>query len=339
MDKIRIALIGYGYWGPNLLRNALGQPRFDVRCVAERDAARRDKLAAAYPDIALESDGLTAIARDDVDAVIIASPADTHFMLAKAALEQGKHVLAEKPMTTTVADGEALAELAEARGCVLMTDHTFLFTPSVRMIKSLYDDGKLGRLSYVDSTRINLGLFNMEANVLWDLAVHDLAILDFILNEEPVHMTVSSHAHLTEESPDLVHLTTYYPSGTMAHFNLSWLSPVKLRRMVFGGDEQMLIWDDLNNDEKIKIYNSGIKLREESQRHVATAEYRIGDISVPRVPTGEALAGVAAHFAAVIDGREESIMDGRRAVRIIRILERAQALLDENRRQIAAAKQ
>lgn len=336
---IRVGLIGYGYWGPNLLRNLMASPEFEVTAVADGDPERRAVAARQCPSAVALSTGADLVSRDDIDAVVIATPVASHFPLAQAALRSGKHVLVEKPMCSTAAEGDELVALAAARSCTLMIDHTFLFTGAVQMLNQLCRSGEIGRVSYYDSMRVNLGLFQPDVNVMWDLAPHDLSIMDFLLNEEPADIEVSGYCHVNPGVPDIVYLTLHFPSDMVAHFNLSWMSPVKVRRTAIGGSKKMVVWDDLNPEEKVKIYNSGVEFQPEEERRQIMPEYRIGDVLSPRVSRREALQGVVAHFSAVIGGRETSIMDGDRGLRVVRVLERAQKILDHRLPEIAALRQ
>lgn len=330
---IRIGLIGFGYWGPNLLRNFSATPGLAVTAVAD---ARSERLARLDPSIRRAADPFDLIGDPEIDAIAVATPVATHFPLAAAAIRAGKHVLVEKPMTASVAEAEELVALAERHGVTLMVDHTFLFNASVRHIRDMVGRGELGEVSYIDSLRVNLGLFQPDVNVLWDLAPHDLSIIDFILGEEPIHIEAGGHCHVNPHLPDIAYLTLHFPGNAVAHLNLSWMSPIKVRRMAIGGTRQMLVWDDLNMEEKVKIYACGIEFQPEEQRSVIIPEYRIGDILSPRLPKTEPLAGVAAHFAAVIAGREESAMNGVHGLRVVSTLERAQAVLDRNLGEVAA---
>lgn len=330
---LRIGLIGFGYWGPNLLRNFNATPGLKVTAVAD---AKADRLARLDPSIRRTSDAYDLIRDPDIDAVAVATPVATHFPFAAAAIRAGKHVLVEKPMTASVAEAEELTALAERHGVTLMVDHTFLFNASVRHIRDMVRAGALGEVSYIDSLRVNLGLFQPDVNVLWDLAPHDLSIIDFILGEEPLHIDAGGHCHVNPHLPDIAYLTLHFPSNAVAHLNLSWMSPIKVRRMAIGGTKQMLVWDDLNMEEKVKIYACGIEFQPEDQRSVIIPEYRIGDILSPRLPKAEPLAGVATHFAAVVAGREASVMSGRHGLRVVRTLEKAQTALDRNLREVAA---
>lgn len=332
---IKVGLIGYGYWGPNLLRNFATNPAFEVVAVADASPARRAEVRRWSPTAGLFERGEEVIALPETDAVVIATPVATHFELARQALESGKHVLVEKPICATSEEARELVRLAEAKGRVLMVDHTFLFTGAVQNIRKMIERGDLGRISYIDSMRVNLGLFQPDVNVLWDLGPHDLSIIDHLLGEEPLHVEASGYCHVNSHLPDIAYLTMHYPSRIVVHLNLSWMSPVKVRRLAIGGSARMLVWDDLNSEEKIKIYNSGIDFQPQEERDVVVPEYRIGDIFSPRVPLREALAGVVEHFAKVIAGEERSIMDGQSGVRIVSMLEAAQKALDTSLAQVS----
>jgi predicted dehydrogenase len=320
---IGCALIGFGYWGPNLLRNLQQSPRFDVLAVVDQSSERLASLEGRYPGMALLTDVAEVLADPRIGAVVIATPVATHYALAHAALLAGKHVLVEKPMCATSAEGESLVEAADVAGRVLMVDHTFLMSSAVQAIRTLHVDGELGRISYYDVMRVNLGLFQPDVSVLWDLGAHDLSIMDFILDEEPIHVEAQGYAHVNRGVADIAFVTLHFASDVVAHFNLSWVSPVKMRRTAIGGDKKMLVWDDLNADERIKIYNSGITAQPDALRNFLLPQYRIGDVFSPRLDNREALAGVADHFADVIEGAAESVMDGRRGLRVVRTLERA----------------
>ncbi len=245
-------------------------------------------------------------------------------------METKKHVLVEKPICASVAEAEELVELARRNGVTLMVDHTYLFTGAVQWIRKTCQSGDLGKISYVDSIRVNLGLFQPDVNVLWDLAPHDLSIIDHILGEEPIFIDATGYCHVNPHLPDVAYLTLHFRSDAVAHLNLSWMSPFKERRLAIGGSKKMLVWNDLNREEKIKLYSTGIEFQPEDQRSVIIPEYRVGDIYSPRIPNHEALAAAIEHFANVISGREQSIMDGNHALRVVRMLEAAQASLDES---------
>ncbi len=320
---LRIGVAGYGYWGPNLVRNFAATPGIDVVGVADLREAAREKVKATYPAIATFEDPSELMKLPDVDAVVIATPVATHHQLAALALDHGKHVLVEKPIARTSAEAEDLVARAKKADRVLMVDHTFLFTGAVQSIAKIARSGDLGRICYFDSMRVNLGLFQPDVNCLWDLAPHDLSIIDYLVDDEIVDLEVSGYCHVDPKRPDMVFLTLHLANNAVAHFNMSWMSPVKVRRFTIGGTSKMLIWDDLDQDQKIKIYDHGIDFQPEDQRSAIIPEYRIGDIYSPRVSRTEALAGVAGHFAGVIAGKETSKMDGEKGLKVVRILELA----------------
>ena len=326
----KIGLIGLGYWGTRLFRNFSSSPDFQLAAVADLSAPRRASVQgqAATTRIVASADEL--LEDQAIDAIAIATPVASHFDLARRAILAGKHVLVEKPMCATVAQAQELVELARRQGVVLMVDHTFLFTGAVQRIAETVRAGELGRMCYYDSMRVNLGLFQPDVNVLWDLAPHDLSIIDHLIDEEPIQIEASGYCHLNERLPDIVYLTLHYASAMIAHLNLSWMSPVKVRRIAIGGTDKMIVWDDLDNEEKVKIFNSGIQVQSEDQRQVIIPGYRIGDIYSPRLANREALASVIEHFSHVIGGKTTSIMSGEHGLRIVRILEAAQGILDQN---------
>lgn len=334
---ITVGLIGYGYWGTNLLRNLQTSRRFEVKAVAERAPARLDLVKSLAPAVACHESAEELLERRDVDAVLVATPVASHFPLARRAIEGGKHVLIEKPMCGSTAECEELIALAAERKVALMVDHTFLFTGPVQKLRELSASGALGKVSYYDSLRVNLGLFQPDINVLWDLAPHDFSILDYVLGVEPVHVEATGYCHVNPHLPDIAYVTIHCTSGVIAHFNLSWMSPAKVRRIAIGGDRQMVVWDDLDRNEKIRIYDSGIRYRPESERITIIPQYRIGDIYAPRIPNVEALAGVVRHFADVIEGRAAPIMGGEHGLRVVRMLEAAQASLDASLARVARA--
>jgi predicted dehydrogenase len=332
---IRIALIGYGYWGPKLLRNFMANPCFEVVALAERIEEARNLAARVAPHLRFYEDAEDVLSLADVDAIVIAAPVAAHYPMTRRALLNGKHVLVEKPISATVAEAEELTALAARVNRVLMVDHTFLFTGAVQTIKRTVEAGRLGKICYFDAMRVNLGLFQTDVNCLWDLAPHDLSIIDYLTDDRVVGIDVTGYCHVNPTLPDMVYMTLHYARDMVAHFNLSWMSPMKVRRFVIGGMRQMLIWDDLNQDEKIRIYDSGIEFIPQEQRAAIVPGYRVGDVYAPRVSRVEALAGVVAHFAAVIRGEEQSLMSGEHGLKVVRVLEKAQALLDRNLAEIA----
>jgi predicted dehydrogenase len=328
--SIRIGIVGYGYWGPNLLRAFASHPGYEVAAVADLSPANQAKARRFDGRLALFEDGMALVESGKVDAVAIATPVGTHRELAAHALRHKKHVLVEKPLCTRAEEGAELVELAKRQGVKLLVDHVYLFHDAVRKIKALKAEGALGAVSYYDSLRINLGLFQPDMNVLWDLAPHDFSIMDYLFDEAPVHIEATGYSHVNSHLPDIVYVTAHYASRTIAHLNLSWMSPVKVRRIAVGGSRSMIVWDDLNPEERLKIYNSGIEVQPEQERSAIVPTYRIGDIYSPRLEGNEPLARLVDHFGRVIAENERSIVDGAAGVRIVRLLEAAQAALDQS---------
>src|ERR1700733_101360 len=250
---LRMGVIGYGYWGPNIVRNFHGQDRSRVVAVCDKSAKSLDRVRHAFPDVRTTNDSKEILNSSDIDAIAVVTPVWTHFELAKTALENGKHVFVEKPFTCTAAQAEELIELADRKNLKIMVDHTFLFTGAVKRMKQMIDDGTLGQLYYYDSTRVNLGLFQHDVNVIWDLAPHDLSIMDYLIKEKPEAVVATGERHLNGVA-DIAFMTLYYPDNMIGHINVNWLSPVKVRTTLIGGEKKMLVWNDLEADEKLKVY-------------------------------------------------------------------------------------
>lgn len=319
----KIGVIGYGYWGPNLVRNYAANPGSEVVMVSDFSADRLSKVRALYPAIRTTQSADELINDSEVEAVIIATPVSTHFELAMAALKAGKHVLVEKPMASTAAQAQQLIEEADRRGLVLMVDHTFVYTGAVRKMHQLVRTPEFGRVRYYDSTRVNLGLFQHDVNVLWDLAVHDLSIMSYVLDREPVAVSATGQKHM-EGVPEYAAFLTVFFGDIIAHINVNWLSPVKIRRTLVGGSNQMIVYDDLETSEKIKLYDKGISVTEtpEDVRKLLIS-YRTGDLWSPKIDESEALTVEANHFLACIRGEEKPLTDGRAGLQLVRILEAA----------------
>jgi len=293
---INVGIIGYGYWGPNLVRNFFGQKDCVLKSVADARPNRLELLAKAYPSVqgVLNADDI--LNDPAIDAVVIATPVFTHFPLAQKALQNGKHVLLEKPMASSVQECNILIGLATQKNLLLMVDHTFLYTGAVEKIKELIDTNALGNVKYLDSTRINLGLFQPDINVLWDLAPHDLSILRYLHDETPYSVNATGISHTHNGIENIAFMTINYQSGFIAHLNCSWSSPVKVRMMLIGGDQKMIIYNDVEPTEKIKVYDTGYELKSDEDKNKILVDYRVGDIYVPKVNNKEALAQVASDF-------------------------------------------
>jgi predicted dehydrogenase len=320
---IKIGIIGYGYWGPNLVRNFNGNKLFQVVKVADSRQERLDLLRQTYPTIGITTNPDDILNDAAIDAVAVATPVFTHFKFAKAALKNGKHVLLEKPMTATADEAEELIEVAEKKSLTLMVDHTFLYMGAVQKMKQLIDNDTIGKIKYLDSTRINLGLFQPDINVLWDLAPHDISILTYLVSETPYSLNATGASHTKNGLENIAFLTVNYMSGMIAHFNCSWSSPVKIRLMLIGGDKKMIVFNDLEPTEKIKIYDTGYNVNTDEEKQRLLVDYRIGDIYIPKTPNTEALALMAEDFAQAILNKQIPLASFNSGLAVIKILEAA----------------
>ena len=324
-----VAVIGLGYWGPNLVRNLhqVAGPR--LRVVCDRDPRRLEAIARQYPWLERTRDPQDVFRRRDIAAVVIATPVSTHFELARAAIQSGKSVLVEKPLVPSTAQAEELIDLAHRRSVVLMVDHVFVYSPAVQKIRQLVAQGELGQVRFIDSVRINLGLVQSDVNVLWDLAPHDLSIVDYVLDRFPESVAAYGKAHVLPGIEDVAYMTLDYGQGVVANFHLNWLSPVKIRYTIFGGTERSIVYNDLDPVEKVKVYDSGLsvqRLGAEDRRRVLV-DYRTGDVWAPHLPKLEPLRQVVEHFLHCVDEGEAPLTDGLAALRVVRILEAAQESL------------
>jgi predicted dehydrogenase len=320
---MRIGVIGYGYWGPNVVRNFHSLDNCEVVLVADRNPKCESRLKKAFPGIGFTTDENQILTSPDIDVVAVVTPVWTHFELAKKALENGKHVFVEKPFTYSVAQGEELVELAARKNLKIMVDHTFLFTGAVRKIKELVDKKELGDLYYYDALRVNLGLFQHDVNVIWDLAPHDLSIMDYVIGEKPEAVVATGEKHLNGVE-DVAFITVYFPKHIIAHVNVNWLSPVKVRTTLIGGEKKMLVWNDLEADEKLRIYDKGVSMSTNpSNLHQLLVSYRSGDMWAPQVEQVEALRAETAYFIKCIEENTKPFNDGEAGLRVVRILEAA----------------
>lgn len=325
----RVGLIGYGYWGPNLARNIADTAGLTLAAVADARPERLELVRRRYPSVTTVADAAALLSRDDIDAVVIATPLGSHVAFAQAALERGKHVLVEKPLAPTVREAEALGELAARQDRRLMVDHTFVYTGAVRKIRTLIDAGELGDLLYLDSVRVNLGLFQYDTNVIWDLAPHDLSIMDYLIAQRPVAVSADGGRVGTFEHESIAYITVHFDDGFLGHFHVNWLAPVKIRRMLLGGRRRMLTFDDLEPSEKVRVYDHGVDFAagDDEARRELLVSYRMGDMYAPKLERQEALAGVLAEFAASIAERREPLTGAASGVRVVRLLEAAEQSL------------
>jgi len=321
---INIAIIGYGYWGPNLVRNFSELPNGKVVAVADLDKSRLELVARRYPTVRTTTDIQEILADSSIDAVAVATPVNTHFQLGMAVLKAGKHLWLEKPMTETSLQARKLVDEAERRKRVLLIDHTFLYTGAVRKMAEIVRSGDLGRVYYYDSIRVNLGLFQRDVSVVSDLAVHDFSILDYVLGEHPVAVSASGTNHFPGTPENLAYITLFYASGTIAHTNVSWLAPVKVRQIFLGGSKKMITYDDLEPSEKIRVYDKGVSFTDDpKQIYQMRVGYRTGDMWAPKLEVTEALQVEGAHFIDCIEHGRTPQTDGRLGLRVVELIEAA----------------
>jgi predicted dehydrogenase len=330
---LRMGVVGYGYWGPNIVRNLRSIEGCQVAGVCDQSPAAVRRIKQAHPDLNVTTNSSELLESKEIDAIAVVTPVCTHFELAKAALQNGKHVFVEKPFTATVRQAEELVELAERKNLRIMVDHTFLFTGAVRKIRELIDDGVLGDLYYYDSTRVNLGLFQHDVSVIWDLAPHDLSIMSFLIPEEPEAVVATGQAHLNG-LVDVAFLTVYFPGNTIAHINVNWLSPVKVRTTLLGGEKKMLVWNDLEADEKLKIYDKGAQISNGQGLYDLMVSYRSGDMWAPKVEQTEALRLELGHFVDCVAKDQTPVNDGIAGLRVVKLLEAADRSLKERGRAV-----
>jgi predicted dehydrogenase len=326
---LRVGVVGYGYWGPNVVRNLYGLGGCEVATLCDQSPAALQKARRTYPGLDMTTDAREVLTSPDIDAVAIVTPVWTHYDLARTALENGKHVFVEKSFTATSSQAEALVELADRKNLKIMVDHTFLFTGAVKKIGELIDEGVLGPLYYFDSTRVNLGLFQHDVSVVWDLAPHDLSIMDYVIREKAEAVVATGARHLNSHV-DMAFITVYFPNNVLAHINVNWLSPVKVRMTLIGGRDKMLVWNDLEPDERIKVYDKGVSVTSTEGVYDLLVSYRSGDVWSPRVDQTEALAAELAYFLDCIVNDTTPINDGRAGLRVVRMLEAADRSLADH---------
>jgi predicted dehydrogenase len=323
-NVINIGVIGCGYWGPNLVRNFSEVSGAKVKTVSDFKPELLAKMQARYPAIQITTDCQDIFKDPEISAVVIATPVSTHYDLALAALKAGKHVMVEKPMTATTEQALRLIDEAERRNLVLIVDHTFVYTGAVRKMQELVTNNGLGDIYYYDSVRVNLGLFQHDVNVLWDLAVHDLSIMDYILPNKPYAVSATGMSHVPGGPENIAYLTLFFESNLIAHLHVNWLAPVKVRRTLIGGSQKMIVFDDLDPSEKVKVYDKGITVNGNAEdAYQLLIGYRAGDMWAPRLEITEALHTEALHFIQCIREGDRPITDGTAGLRVVRILEAA----------------
>lgn len=320
---LKFGVIGFGYWGPNIVRNLNGINEAEVKMVCDLNPVNISKVKNLYPHIETTKNYEALVTSVDIDVVAIVTPVSSHFKLAKAALENGKHIFIEKPFTSNSKQAEALIQLAQLNNLKIMVDHTFIFTGAVRKIKELMDQKELGAIHYYDSTRVSLGLFQHDVNVVWDLAPHDFSILDFLMDNKPLALTAQGEDHLDRGQENIAYITIYYERKLIVHINVNWLSPVKVRTTLIGGSKKMLLWNDLEADEKIRIYDKGATKETKEGSYNLRVDYRSGDMWSPRVEHQEALNAELKYFIECIEKNETPVNDGHSGLRVVKMLEMA----------------
>lgn len=322
LRKHKIGIIGCGYWGTNLIRNFMESPRADLTSIADLDQKRLDKFSSLYGTLKTTQDWRTIVEDPEIDVVSVTTPVSGHFEPALAALNAGKHVMIAKPMAASSEQCKRLIDAAKKNNRKVILDHTFVYTDSVRMIKDLMQDGTLGNVLYYDSTRINLGLFQTDASVVWDLAVHDLAIIDYLFEERPSAVSCIATGHVQGSPENIAFLTLFFPSGMIAHINVNWMSPVKVRQILVGGDKKMVVFDDTEATEKIRIYDRGVSVtQDKDQLYKQMMTYRLGGVEIPALRGNEALKTEIHHFFDCIEQDQTPITDAEHGLRTVQLLE------------------
>jgi predicted dehydrogenase len=319
---VGIGVVGYGYWGPNVVRNFQSIDRKSVRCICDLNVKALERAKVYYPEVRVTADIDTMLESQDIDAVAIVTPVRTHYALAKKSLSRGKHIFVEKPFTENSTQAQELIELADKNNLIIMVDHTFLFTPAVKKIKELIEKDVLGGLYYYDSMRVNLGLLQSDVNVMWDLAAHDLSIMLHLLNKKPEAVVAAGQKHINGVE-DVAYIIIYFPDNVIAHFNVNWLSPVKMRTTLIGGSKKMIVWNDLESYEKIKVYDKGVKADSGEGIYDMLVSYRLGDVWSPRLDQTEALNSESQYFIHCIENNQTPFNDGMAGLRVVQMLEAA----------------
>jgi predicted dehydrogenase len=325
---LNIGVVGYGYWGPNVARNFHAAAGAKLVAISDLSAKRLGLAQSNYPFVQAIKDPMELIRSTDIDAVAIVTPVFAHYELAKAALFAGKHIFVEKPFTSTSAQAKELVDLAAKKNLRIMVDHTFLFTGAVKKVKELIDSGELGKLLFYDSVRVNLGLFQHDVNVIWDLAPHDLSIMAYVIDKKPVAISAHGSVHFEGGFEDIAYVAVEFESnGFIAHFHVNWLSPVKVRKTLISGDKKMLVWDDLDVDEKIKIYDRGVDVKTanggKDGAYELLVSYRSGDVHIPKLEATEALKAEAQYFVECVDKGKDPFNNGQTGLQVVRLLEAA----------------
>lgn len=327
---MQLGVIGLGYWGPNIVRNAVTNSNITRVVCCDQDPKQLAKIKSSFNSVETIQNIDDLLKDDNIDAVAIVTPVDTHYSLAMKALEHGKHILVEKPFTSTVKEAEEILELADKKNLVTMVDHTFIYTSAVRKIKSLTESGEIGDLYYYDSVRVNLGLFQRDVNVIWDLAPHDFSIMNYVLNKKPVSLKAMGADHVGKGLEDVAYVHINFADNLIAHFHLNWLSPVKIRKTLISGSKQMIVYDDMQSAEKIKVYDKGIEVTTKEQEYNLLINYRSGDMHAPMLQNTEALRLMIQEFVDAIKEKREPLTSGQEGLKVVQLLEATQKSIKNN---------
>src|SRR5262245_1804946 len=325
---LKVGVIGHGYWGPNLVRNFMATSGSVVTAVCDSREERLKQVQKLYPTLALYNNAAELIADTNLDAIVIATPVSSHFELTMSALNAGKHVLVEKPIASNSGQAQQLIEAAEKRGLILMVDHTFVYTDAVRKIRELISTGALGEIYYYDAVRVNLGLFQHDVNVIWDLAIHDLSIMDYVLPNKPIAISATGISHVQGQPENVAYITLFFDNSQIAHVHVNWLTPVKVRHTLIGGSEKMIVYDDLEPSDKLKVYDKGITVTPGPEAvYKMLVSYRSGDMWAPRLENTEALYTAALHFIDCVQNKRQPETDGVAGLRMVKMIEGAEESL------------
>ena len=331
---MKVAVIGTGYWGPNLIRNFHASDAVDGVVACDIDEARLAKMRKAFYGIETSTDHDEIISRPDIDIVVIATPVNTHHAIAKKALLAGKHCFIEKPMTSSVAEADELIDIAESKNLKLFVDHTFIYTGAVRKMKEIVTSGRLGDIYYFDSVRVNLGLFQHDVNVIWDLAPHDLSICHYLLDQQPIGVSAVGSCHVGNDLEDIAYLTLEFENNLIAHFHVNWLAPMKIRKTLIGGTKSMIVYDDTEPSEKVKVYDKGIDVTSREGVYETLVQYRTGDMLSPKLDQEEALSVATRHFIDCVLNNKKPITDGTAGLNVVRVLEASELSIKDKGRLI-----
>ena len=326
MKTIKVGVIGCGYWGPNLIRNFNENYNTDIIYACDLDIKRLERIKLRYPTVTATTNYKDLLRDENLQVVAIATPVHTHYKLIKEVFDAGKHVLIEKPLASKVKEAEKLVELADKKNLILFVDHTFIYTGAVKKIKEVIFSGGIGDICYFDSVRVNLGLFQSDINVIWDLAPHDISIMDYLITEKPKNVVATGASHTHSGIEDIAYVSVNFKNNLIAHFHLNWMSPVKIRRIILGGNKKMIVFDDLDPADKVKIYDKGITLAKTNKKVVYQniIQYRVGDMYAPNIDNTEALKIMVDHLADCLLNKKTPITDGESGLRVVRILEAAE---------------